>query len=57
VFGAGSCPTATFAGQVRIVRDALAESGRPAEEFPIAKRVHVAIDQDHERAQADQRRT
>ena len=28
-FGAGSSPTATFADQVRIVRAALAESGRP----------------------------
>jgi probable F420-dependent oxidoreductase len=49
-FGAGSSPTATFADQVRIVREALAESGRPAGEFPIAKRVYIAVDEDAGRA-------
>jgi probable F420-dependent oxidoreductase len=49
-FGAGSSPTEAFAGQVRIVREALAASGRPAEDFPIAKRVYVAIDEDAGRA-------
>jgi probable F420-dependent oxidoreductase len=49
-FGAGSSPTETFAGQVRIVREALAESGRPAGDFPIAKRVYIAIDEDAGRA-------
>jgi alkanesulfonate monooxygenase SsuD/methylene tetrahydromethanopterin reductase-like flavin-dependent oxidoreductase (luciferase family) len=49
-FGAGSAPTARFAGQVQIVREALAESGRPAADFPIAKRVYVAIDEDAGRA-------
>src|SRR5262244_1390550 len=39
-FGAGSAPTARFAEQVQIVRAALAESGRPAADFPIAKRVY-----------------
>jgi probable F420-dependent oxidoreductase len=39
-FGAGSSPTAKFADQVQIVREALAESGRPTEDFPIAKRLH-----------------
>jgi alkanesulfonate monooxygenase SsuD/methylene tetrahydromethanopterin reductase-like flavin-dependent oxidoreductase (luciferase family) len=38
-FGAGSAPTAR-----------LAESGRPAADFPIAKRVYVAIDEDAGRA-------
>jgi probable F420-dependent oxidoreductase len=51
-FGAGSTPTATFAGQVRTVREALAEAGRPAADFPIAKRVYVAIDADAERARS-----
>jgi probable F420-dependent oxidoreductase len=49
-FGAGSAPTARFAEQVAVVRAALAEAGRPAESFPIAKRVYVAIDDDAGRA-------
>jgi probable F420-dependent oxidoreductase len=51
-FGAGSSPTARFAEQVTVVRAALAEAGRPAESFPIAKRVYVAIDDNAERARA-----
>jgi alkanesulfonate monooxygenase SsuD/methylene tetrahydromethanopterin reductase-like flavin-dependent oxidoreductase (luciferase family) len=43
-FGAGSAPTARFAGQVQIVRDALAEAGRSAADFPIAKRVYIAVE-------------
>ena len=49
-FGAGSTPTAKFADQVQIVRDALSESGRPVQDFPIAKRVYVAVDEDAGRA-------
>jgi probable F420-dependent oxidoreductase len=49
-FGAGSSPTERFAGQVQIVRRALAEAGRPADSFPIAKRVYIAIDDDADRA-------
>ena len=49
-FGAGSTPTAAFADQVRIVRDALAAAGRPAEDFSIAKRVYIAVDADAGRA-------
>jgi probable F420-dependent oxidoreductase len=49
-FGAGSSPTGKFAEQVQIVRAALAEAGRPAESFPVAKRVYVAVDDDAERA-------
>ncbi|HEV8277777.1 MAG TPA: LLM class flavin-dependent oxidoreductase [Streptosporangiaceae bacterium] len=45
-FGAGSTPTAKFADQVQIVREALSESGRPVRDFPIAKRVYVAVDED-----------
>jgi probable F420-dependent oxidoreductase len=44
-FGAGSSPTAKFAEQVQIVRAVLAESGRRTEDFPIAKRVYIAIDE------------
>jgi probable F420-dependent oxidoreductase len=49
-FGAGSSPTDKFAGQVQIVRAALAETGRPAADFPIAKRVYIGIDDDAEHA-------
>jgi probable F420-dependent oxidoreductase len=49
-FGAGSSPTASFADQVVIVREALAEAGRPAGEFGIAKRVYIAVDDDAARA-------
>lgn len=47
-FGAGSAPTPRFAEQVRIVRAAMAESGRA--EFPIAKRVYIAVDDNASRA-------
>ncbi len=49
-FGGGSSPTERFAEQVQIVRAALAEAGRPTEDFPIAKRVYIAIDDDADRA-------
>lgn len=49
-FGAGSVPTARFADQVRLVRAALAESGRPAGEFPVAKRVYIGVDSEAARA-------
>jgi probable F420-dependent oxidoreductase len=52
-FGAGSTRTAAFAEQVQIVRAAAAEAGRtrePASDFPIAKRVYIAIDEDAGRA-------
>jgi alkanesulfonate monooxygenase SsuD/methylene tetrahydromethanopterin reductase-like flavin-dependent oxidoreductase (luciferase family) len=51
-FGAGSSATARFAEQVQIVRGALAEAGRPAGDFPVAKRVYIAIDEDAERARS-----
>ena len=49
-FGAGSQTTARFAEQVRVLRDALAEHGRSAAGFPIAKRVYLAVDDDAARA-------
>jgi probable F420-dependent oxidoreductase len=49
-FGAGATPTARFAEQVQFVREALAAAGRRAADFPIAKRVYVAIDEDTGRA-------
>jgi probable F420-dependent oxidoreductase len=51
-FGAGSSPTAKFAEQVQVVRHVLDEAGRPAGDFPIAKRVYVAVDEDAGRARA-----
>jgi probable F420-dependent oxidoreductase len=51
-FGAGSSPTAKFAEQVQVVRNVLAEAGRPAGGFPIAKRVYVAVDENAGRARA-----
>jgi probable F420-dependent oxidoreductase len=49
-FGAGSTPTAAFAEQVRVAAAALAEAGRPADDFPIAKRVYIALDENADRA-------
>jgi probable F420-dependent oxidoreductase len=49
-FGAGSTSTEKFAGQVQVVRETLAESGRPAGEFRIAKRVYIAMDSSSGRA-------
>jgi probable F420-dependent oxidoreductase len=49
-FGAGSSTTTQFAGQVPIVRQALAEAGRDPAGFGIAKRVYIAVDDDAQRA-------
>jgi probable F420-dependent oxidoreductase len=49
-FGAGSTTTASFADQVRVVRETLAEAGKPAGEFPVAKRVYIAVGDDAGRA-------
>ncbi|MGH3400056.1 MAG: LLM class flavin-dependent oxidoreductase [Streptosporangiaceae bacterium] len=49
-FGAGSTPTARFAEQVQVVREALAQAGRPAGQFPVAKRVYLGLDSDAGRA-------
>ncbi|GAA3808928.1 LLM class flavin-dependent oxidoreductase [Streptomyces chiangmaiensis] len=49
-FGAGQVSTAKFAEQVEIVRQTLAESGRPTDDFAIAKRVYIAVDDDAQRA-------
>jgi probable F420-dependent oxidoreductase len=47
--GAGSTTTAQFAEHVKVVRDALAESGRDPSGYRIAKRVYLAVDDDPER--------
>jgi probable F420-dependent oxidoreductase len=49
-FGAGSTPTAAFARQVAVVREALAAAGRPGAGFPIAKRIYIGIDSAASRA-------
>jgi len=49
-FGAGSSTTKQFAEQVPIVRRALADAGRDAASFKIAKRVYIAVDDDAQRA-------
>ncbi len=49
-FGAGSAPTPAFADQVATVRRALAAAGRPEQDFRIAKRVYVALDENAGRA-------
>lgn len=48
-FGAGSTATQRFAEQVQIVRQELAESAREPADFPIAKRVYIAVDDDEVR--------
>jgi probable F420-dependent oxidoreductase len=49
-FGAGSTPTEKFALQVKFVRETLADAGRPTADFPVAKRVYVAVDDNAGRA-------
>jgi len=51
-FGAGSTPTARFAEQVPVVRAALSEFGRDPREFPIAKRLYLAVDDNASRARS-----
>ena len=48
--GAGSASTATFAEQMKVLREILAERGREPASFPIGKRVYLAIDRDRARA-------
>ena len=56
-FGAGSSTTAQFTQQVVIVREALKEAGRDTGDFPIAKRVYIAVDDDADRARERVRAT
>jgi probable F420-dependent oxidoreductase len=51
-FGAGSTPTERFAEQVQVVRAALSEFGRDPREFPIAKRIYLAVDDNASRARS-----
>ena len=49
-FGAGSTTTAAFADQVGVLRAELDRLGRDADDYPVAKRVYLAVDDDAERA-------
>ncbi|MCI0437531.1 MAG: LLM class flavin-dependent oxidoreductase [Chloroflexi bacterium] len=49
--GAGSTTPAQFREHVRIIREALDESGRDPATFAISKRVYLAIDDDEARAE------
>jgi len=51
-FGAGASTLAAFESQVLTVRSALRAAGRPVTDFPIAKRLYVAIDSDAARARS-----
>jgi alkanesulfonate monooxygenase SsuD/methylene tetrahydromethanopterin reductase-like flavin-dependent oxidoreductase (luciferase family) len=48
--GAGSSTTATFSGEVQILRRELDKQGRDASGFTIGKRVYLTIDDDREQA-------
>jgi alkanesulfonate monooxygenase SsuD/methylene tetrahydromethanopterin reductase-like flavin-dependent oxidoreductase (luciferase family) len=48
--GAGSSSTATFAGEVKLLRTLLADARRAPETFALGKRIYIAIDQDRARA-------
>jgi probable F420-dependent oxidoreductase len=50
--GAGSCTTTEFGHQVDIIHDELARRGRDRSDFPLAKRIYVAVDEDAGRARA-----
>ncbi len=47
--GAGSSPLDDFPRKARFVQSLLAESGRGASEFPISKRLYLALDDDEAR--------
>jgi len=51
--GAGSISTATFLGEVKLLKSLLEEAGRDPARFPLGKRVYIAVD--HDRARAGRR--
>ena len=51
--GAGSVSTATFLGEVKLLKSLLEEAGRDPARFPLGKRVYIAVD--HDRARAGRR--
>jgi probable F420-dependent oxidoreductase len=48
--GAGSASTATFADEVKLVRQMLADARRDPAGFGLGKRVYIAVDRDRDRA-------
>ena len=48
--GAGSTSTSQFRDHVRIIREELERLQRDPAEFPVSKRVYIAVDDDAERA-------
>lgn len=48
--GAGSTSTAQFTDHVRTIREELDRRGRDPADFPISKRVYIAVDSDADRA-------
>lgn len=44
--GAGSSTSGDFAGQARVLKDALGSAGRDPANFPMAKRVYIAVEDD-----------
>jgi len=50
--GSGGSTIAAFGASVPILRDALAAAGRDAGEFPVSKRIFIAVDERPERARA-----
>lgn len=48
--GAGGATTAAFTEQVGLLRAELAEAGRDASSYPVAKRVYISVDEDADRA-------
>src|SRR5256886_17680809 len=51
--GAGSVSTATFLGEVKLLKSLREEAGRDPARFPLGKRVYIAVD--HDRARAGRR--
>lgn len=49
--GAGSTSTTQFREHVGVIRDELERRGRDPSEFPISKRVYIAVDDDSDRAE------
>jgi len=52
ISGGGGGTKAEFAHQVTILKESLAAAGRDPDQFPISKRLFVAIDEDRSRARA-----
>jgi probable F420-dependent oxidoreductase len=48
--GAGSSSTAEFAERVKFLTEALTQAGRLSDDFSVAKRVYIAVDESPERA-------